>query len=67
MSLQSEIKKLIKTLIKEGWTEEFGKHRKLYHPKGGFVSMSMSPSDYNAVRQIERDIKKLRKINGESV
>lgn len=61
MSLNNDIKKLIRSKVKEGWREEKGKHIKLHHPLGGFVVISVSPSCHHALRNIEGDIRRLEK------
>lgn len=66
MSVSTDINKFVKEKIREGWSEEFGgKHRKIFHPKGGFVSMSVSPSCPNALNKIRKDVRRLEKFNEE--
>lgn len=64
MSTKAELKALIKTLERNGWTVVQGvKHYKANHPKGGFVSMSVSPSDNWAIKNMIGDINRLHKQN----
>jgi len=61
---KKEIKKLLKELRWNGWEIKKGKtHFKCYHPKGGFVSISATPSDPWAYKNILGDIKRLEKAN----
>lgn len=56
-----DIKKLFKKAKKQGWTKEHGSgHSKWYSPCGKHVlTVSASPSDINAIRQIKRQLTKL--------
>ena len=66
MSVQSEIRKLFKELKRRGWTiSTGGKHYKVRHPLGGFISVSVSPSDHHAYNNILKDIKHLEKENSD--
>lgn len=68
MSVATEINKYVKQKLREGWREEYGgKHRKIYHPKGGFVSMSISPSCQYALRNIKKDVERLEKYHNDKV
>lgn len=51
---------LMRRLESEGWTIELKKsgHRKFTSPKGAVVFTSSSPSDYRALRNVERDLKR---------
>ena len=62
MSSRKELKKFIRELEREGWTVVQGiKHFKAHHPKGGFIVMSGTPSDGNAIKNMRRDAERLRR------
>lgn len=64
MSSSSDVKRLLKDLVRRGWTVEQGrKHYKCYHPAGGFITVSLTPSCHHALRNIEGDINRLEKEN----
>lgn len=56
-----EIKKLEKKAKRQGWTMKRGSgHAKWYSPCGSAIlTVSLSPSDRNAYRQIKRQLAKL--------
>lgn len=56
-----EFRKLIRRAEHAGWTyEHSGKHGKLWHPDGKqFVSVSASPSDQNAHKILERQMRRI--------
>ena len=55
-----ELKKLVKQLLREGWTLETSrKHTKLRSPKGHLVSMSTSPSCPYAFKNVAKDVQKI--------
>ena len=55
-----ELKKLVKQLIRDGWTLETSrKHTKLRSPKGHLVSMSSSPSCPYAFKNVAKDVQKI--------
>lgn len=56
-----DIKKLAKKAKKLGWTMAHGSgHHKWYSPCGkAILTVSASPSDINAVKQIARQLRKL--------
>ncbi len=58
-----DVNKIISDKVREGWTVQIGKHIKLYHPDGGFVSISKSPSCHWALKNIKGDIARLEKEN----
>lgn len=63
-----DIKKIRRQLQKEGWRLEIGRtHYKAYHPKGGFISISVTPSCPYAAKNILGDIKRLKRQHGEVV
>lgn len=56
----TKIKDVIKFLKSKGWEIEHGrKHIKAKHPKGGFISMSVSPSCQFAAFNAMKDAQKL--------
>lgn len=60
--MNKEIKKLLKELKSLGWeVMQARKHFKAKHPKGGFVSFSVSPSCPYALKNIWGDIKRLER------
>lgn len=62
MASSKEMTKLRRELQRDGWRIEYaGKHYKAYHPLGGYVAMSVTPSDANAHHQARREIRKLDK------
>ncbi len=64
MASSKDMTKLRRELQRAGWVVEVaGKHYKAYHPKGGYVAMSVSPSDSNAHHQARREIRKLDKLH----
>jgi predicted RNA binding protein YcfA (HicA-like mRNA interferase family) len=64
--VQNDIKKLRRQLLREGWSiERGGNHYKAYHPKGGFVVISVSPSCHHALRNIKGDINRLKQQHNE--
>lgn len=59
-STSKEIDLLVKDMVRSGWRYVSGKHGKLYHPKGhGLITFSRTPSDYRAILNLRRDIRKL--------
>lgn len=61
-----DVKKLRQQLQREGWRIEQGiKHYKAYHPKGGFIVMSVSPSCPYAAKNIMGDVRRLKRSHGE--
>lgn len=55
-----ELKKLVKQLIRDGWTLETSrKHTKLRSPKAHLVSMSSSPSCPYAFKNVAKDVQKI--------
>jgi len=56
--MDKELKIVVKAAIKRGWKlVNGGKHHTLVHPSGVKTQVSMSPSDRNAHRQLERRIR----------
>ena len=68
MSSAKDIKKLVKELRRAGWEVLHGgrTHWKAYHPKGGMVTMSATPSCHHALRNIMGDINRLKHKHGEA-
>lgn len=66
--MYKEIRKIVKTAIKRGWRQlPNGKHHVLQHVASGRkLSVSMSPSDGNAYRQLERAIRRVEKEVGDA-
>lgn len=61
-STSKEINLLVKEMVRAGWRYESGKHGKLYHPTGsGLITFSRTPSDYRAILNLCRDIRKITK------
>jgi hypothetical protein len=54
-----QIDTLIKSAREQGWTVERGKnnHYKWVSPLGGFFFSSSTPSDYRAIKNLERDLR----------
>lgn len=60
--MKSDQKQFFKQVRALGWTiEDSAKSYKLRSPKGSFMTCSRTPSDTNAVRQMERDFKRILK------
>ncbi|MGB0817833.1 MAG: hypothetical protein ACPGQQ_02915 [Candidatus Puniceispirillaceae bacterium] len=59
---RKDVKKLVKDLRKRGWTVTQGRgHYKAEHPKGGFIFMSLTPSDHHAVANMQADVRRLER------
>lgn len=55
--MDKELKKVVKAARARGWRQgPDGKHHTLLHPSGRKISVSMSPSDKNAYKYLERTI-----------
>ncbi len=61
MSVSKDVKPLIRQALSEGWRVERtnGGHIKWIHPSGGFLFSSSTPSDRRAIRNLERDLRRL--------
>jgi len=60
--MSNDMRALRRKLTREGWECVQGKnHYKCYHPLGGFVVMSATPSDRFAVKNARGDIERLIK------
>lgn len=63
MPSNKELKKLVKELLRDGWSIESGtKHLKVRSPGGHLVSMSSSPSCGHAVTNARRDVERIKKM-----
>lgn len=55
-----DIDRLISKLVHAGWTFSKGRHGKLRPPGGsGCITVSLTPSDGQAVHAVRRDVKRL--------
>jgi len=60
-SSNKEINQIVKDLIKKNWKFKFGsKHGRIQSPVGIKFTVPKSPSDWRAVMNFKRDIKKLK-------
>lgn len=58
--MSKELKHIRIELQRQGWRIEQGRKQfKCYHPKGGLVSMAITPSCPFAARHVVADIKRL--------
>lgn len=55
--------KIIQSLVNDGWMFSVSGtgHGRVTHPSGRYVTFATSPSDRNAHRQFERDVRRLQK------
>jgi predicted RNA binding protein YcfA (HicA-like mRNA interferase family) len=59
-SNNKEINRMVRELLRDGWKfETRTKHKKVISPNGRTIVISGSPSDQNAHRQFERDIRRV--------
>lgn len=64
--MADDMKKLRRELLREGWRIEQGiKHIKCFHPKGGYITMSCTPSCRYAAVNARRDVERLKREHGE--
>lgn len=54
-----DMDKVIKNLVKAGWVYSKNVHGRVTHPSGRFLTLSITPGDKYAYRQLERDVKRL--------
>lgn len=54
-----DMNQVIKRLIKDGWTFTKNTHGRLTHPSGRYITVSLTPSDRYAYRQLERDVRRM--------
>lgn len=65
--MNKEMKEFYRELERQGWRLEQGKKAmKAYHPKGGMVSMSLTPRVSMAHKAAARDVQKIKKMHGEA-
>lgn len=59
MASRKEIKQLIKEAEDQGWVVSLtnGDHFKWLSPRGGVFFSAQTPSDWRAVKNVERDLK----------
>lgn len=55
-----EINRLVAELVRQGWVLSQNKHPRVTAPGGQFVTFSLTPSDGNAHRQFERDVRRVQ-------
>lgn len=66
MNYNKEIKHLVDDLILTGWRVREGRHLVCYAPNGrGIVTIGRSVSDWRAIENIKRDIKKALRSSSE--
>ncbi len=54
-----EINQLVAGMVRQGWKFTKGRHGKLRKPDGfGFVTIPNTPSDYRAILNLKRDIRR---------
>jgi hypothetical protein len=57
-----DIDKLIRQLVREGWTFRWGgKHGRLIAPNGEALTVSASPSDYRSFNCFRRQVEKIKR------
>lgn len=61
MAVNKDMKQLMEEVEREGWViiQTKGDHFKWVAPSGGFFFSSQTASDHRAVKNIERDLKRL--------
>lgn len=60
--MSREIKTIINDLVSKGWSIKKGTaHYRAYHQKGGIVTISATPSDGRAIKNILADVKRLER------
>lgn len=61
-----ELKKLVKELLREGWSMESGtKHLKFRSPGGHLLSLSSSPSCPFAATNARKDAERIKKMESQ--
>jgi predicted RNA binding protein YcfA (HicA-like mRNA interferase family) len=56
-----DMSRVVEKLVKEGWTYSQNTHGRITHPSGRYLTISITPSDKYAYRQLERDVRRLLK------
>lgn len=64
LTSNKEVNHLINAKAKEGWKILTGRKVKIGHPKGGFITISLSPSCPHAYKNVLKDIQNLERLNG---
>ena len=55
------IARIVRSLVQEGWVYSMGSHPRITAPTGEFITFALTPSDGNAHRQFERDVRRLKR------
>ncbi len=55
------IARIVRELVKEGWRYSISTHPRVTAPTGEFITFALTPSDSNAHRQFERDVRRLKR------
>lgn len=59
-----EINQLVASMVRDGWNYSRGRHGKLRKPDGSsFVTIPNTPSDYRAILNLRRDIRRQLSAN----
>ncbi|MGV1045545.1 hypothetical protein [Limnohabitans sp.] len=56
------IARIVRALVQEGWVYSMTSHPRVTAPTGEFITFALTPSDGNAHRQFERDVRRLKRI-----
>lgn len=54
-----DMDRVVGGLVKNGWVFSKNTHGRVTHPSGAYLTISLTPSDKYAYRQLERDVKRL--------
>jgi hypothetical protein len=66
-SNDKDINRLVRRLLQSGWKYRQGRHGKLMPPYGGFfITISKTPSDRRALHSIQRDLRRLSRLESHS-
>lgn len=63
-STDKDVNKVVRELTRNGWGCRKGRHGPLTSPAGAQVTLSLSPSDRNAIRNFKRDVQRLLQSTG---
>lgn len=55
------IARIVRALVQEGWVYSCSTHPRITAPTGEFITFALTPSDGNAHRQFERDVRRLKR------